>query len=462
MIKQNQTLLNRLNILLDGVLLVLALVFCYHLRFRLFAGSEDRLEIGVYMRYIVPFIPFQLLAYGRCGLYAKERRHSPKMFARRIALVNAAFFLLELSGMYLLKLIDLSRMALGLYFLTGVAFVCGKHALTGIVLKRLRANGRNVRRVVIIGSGANALSYLAEIERRPEYGLVYAGYIANEKILPGVWLGGFDALSQALSQAAPDEAVCALDATELSLLSTVVEQSEATGTRLSIVPTCYRYIPRNPVVDQIGPVPLINIRNIPLDNYANAFVKRLTDILLSVIAVVALSPLLLFTALALKMTQGGSVLFRQTRVGAGKRRFTMYKFRTMVESTDADTAWSKSEDPRRTKLGAILRKTSIDELPQLFNVLKGDMSLVGPRPELPHFVDMFKADVPLYMVRHQIKPGITGLAQVHGCRGNTPIPDRIRYDVEYVETWSYGLDIAILAKTLFGGFINAEKIGAKI
>ena len=182
--------------------------------------------------------------------------------------------------------------------------------------------------------------------------------------------------------------------------------------------------------------------------------------MLSIIGLIVLSPLLLLTALVLKCTQKGSVLFTQTRVGAGKKPFTMYKFRTMVETGDADTAWSHDDDPRRTKLGALLRKTSIDELPQLFNVLRGDMSLVGPRPELPHFVDLFKQDIPLYMVRHQIKPGMTGLAQVNCCRGDTPIPARVHFDVEYVETWSYWLDGVILFKTLFGGFVNDEQIGA--
>ena len=460
MIKQNQDLLNRLNVLLDGLLLVLALGMSYFIRFRVLTGAEGSLEIGVYLRYFLPFIPFQLLFYGFGGLYASGRKQTLKKSLALIALVNTAAFVVELSGMYLFKLLDLSRLALGMYYLMGLLFVGGKHVLTRKVLQRLRAEGYNLKHVLIVGSGPNALSYLQEIERHPEYGFACVGYVADEKILPGTWLGGFDRLAEVLTSTAPDEVICALDASELWRLSAVVEHSEATGTRLSIIPACYRYIPRNPVVDQMGAVPLINIRNIPLDNYANAFVKRLTDIALSAIGLIVLSPLLLLTALALKIAQKGSVLFTQTRVGAGKRRFTMYKFRTMVENGDSETAWSRGDDPRRTRLGALLRKTSIDELPQLVNVLRGDMSLVGPRPELPHFVDEFKRDVPLYMVRHQVKPGMTGLAQVNGCRGDTPIPERIHYDVEYVETWSYGLDIVILFKTLFGGFVNDEEIGA--
>lgn len=460
MIRQNQKLLNRLNVLGDGALLALALVFSHFFRFRFFESAAGSLEIGVYLRYFLPFIPFQLLFYGFGGLYASGRRQPPRRMLLLIALVNTAMFVVQLSGMYMFRLLNLSRLALGIYYLTGLLFIGGKNALTRMTLARLRAGGRNLKRVLIVGSGPNALSYLEEISKRPEYGFSSIGYVADEQKLPQTWLGGFDKLSQVLMQCAPDEVICALDASELWFLSVVVEHSEATGTRLSVIPSCYRYIPRNPVVDQMGAVPLINIRNIPLDNYANAFIKRLTDVVISLACIALLSPLMLLTAALLKLTQRGSVLFRQTRVGAGKRPFTMYKFRTMVDSGDADTAWSREWDPRRTKLGALLRKTSIDELPQLFNVLRGDMSLVGPRPEIPHFVDEFKKDVPLYMVRHQVKPGMTGLAQIKGYRGNTPIPQRIHYDVEYVETWSYGLDWMILFKTLLGGFVNDEKIGA--
>ena len=231
---------------------------------------------------------------------------------------------------------------------------------------------------------------------------------------------------------------------------------EKTGTKVSIIPFCYRYIPSRPYIDQIDRIPLINIRKIPLDNYANAFLKRTMDYLGAMFLLILCSPILLAAAIGVKLTSPGPVIFKQERVGLNKELFTMYKFRSMVVNDQSNTAWSTNEDPRKTKFGAFIRKFSIDELPQLYNVLKGDMSLVGPRPELPYFVENFQKSVPLYMVKHQVKPGITGLAQVKGYRGDTSIPKRIEWDVYYIENWSLFLDIKILFMTVFKGLRNEE------
>ena len=180
--------------------------------------------------------------------------------------------------------------------------------------------------------------------------------------------------------------------------------------------------------------------------------------IVSVLGLTLLSPLLLVIAVGVKRSSPGPVLFRQVRVGYLRREFRMLKFRSMRVNVEEDTGWTTDEDPRRTKFGAFLRKTSLDELPQLINVLKGDMSLVGPRPELPHFVEQFRETIPYYMVKHQVKPGMTGWAQVNGYRGDTSIEKRIELDLWYIENWSPWLDIRILLKTVFGGTINAEKI----
>ena len=176
----------------------------------------------------------------------------------------------------------------------------------------------------------------------------------------------------------------------------------------------------------------------------------------SSLGLILLSPLMLFIAIGVKLSSPGPVLFRQTRVGFNRREFQMLKFRSMRVNQEEKTAWTKDTDPRRTKFGALIRKVSLDELPQLFNVLKGDMSLIGPRPELPYFVEMFRESVPLYMVKHQVKPGITGWAQVNGYRGDTSVQKRIELDLWYIEHWSVSLDIRILLRTVFGGMINKE------
>ena len=187
------------------------------------------------------------------------------------------------------------------------------------------------------------------------------------------------------------------------------------------------------------------------------FGKRAMDTVLSFTALVTLSPLLLTTAAAIKLTSPGPVLFKQERVGKERKVFTMYKFRSMRVNSQADTAWSRDRDSRITPFGALIRKFSLDELPQFFNVLKGEMSVVGPRPELPYFVEQYKDNVPLYMVKHQVKPGITGWAQVNGYRGDTSIEKRIEHDIWYIENWSMYLDVKIIFMTIFGGMINKEK-----
>ncbi|MBQ3421856.1 MAG: exopolysaccharide biosynthesis polyprenyl glycosylphosphotransferase, partial [Romboutsia sp.] len=174
--------------------------------------------------------------------------------------------------------------------------------------------------------------------------------------------------------------------------------------------------------------------------------------------IILTSPIMLITSLIIKLTSKGPVIFKQRRVGLNKEIFTMYKFRSMKVNNEENSGWTTNNDPRKTKFGSFIRKFSIDELPQFFNVLKGDMSLVGPRPELPHVVDEFKDEIPLYMVKHQVKPGITGLAQVNGYRGDTSIKKRIEFDIHYIENWSILLDISIIFKTAFKGFKNNEVI----
>ena len=203
-------------------------------------------------------------------------------------------------------------------------------------------------------------------------------------------------------------------------------------------------------------LPVINIRYVPLSNTGNMFVKRAMDIAGALFGIIITSPILLLCAILVKCTSKGPVIFKQERVGLGNKPFAMYKFRSMcMQSEESEKqAWTVKDDPRVTTVGRILRKTSLDELPQLFNILKGDMSLVGPRPERPLFVEKFMEEIPRYMVKHQVRPGLTGWAQVNGLRGDTSIRKRIDYDIYYIENWTVGLDIKIIFLTFFTGFIN--------
>ena len=233
---------------------------------------------------------------------------------------------------------------------------------------------------------------------------------------------------------------------------------EKAGTKLSLIPFYAQYMPAHPQIDSLNGLPMINLRRIPLDNWGNALLKRAADIVGSLLLIALTSPLMLIAAIGVRLSSPGPVIFRQKRVGLNKNEFYMYKFRSMRVNDQTDTAWSTNHDSRKTRFGALIRKYSIDELPQFFNVLKGDMSLVGPRPEIPHYVEQFREEIPLYMVKHQVRPGITGWAQVNGLRGDTSIEERIRCDIYYIENWTFFFDIKVLLMTIFRGFINQEQL----
>ena len=209
-------------------------------------------------------------------------------------------------------------------------------------------------------------------------------------------------------------------------------------------------------MEDLNGLPVINIRNVPLSNTFNSVIKRLVDIFGAIVALILFSIPMAVVALIIKCTSPGPVIFSQVRVGLHNREFKMYKFRSMVVQSEKTEkkAWTTANDSRVTPIGRFIRKTSIDELPQLFNILCGDMSLVGPRPERPYFVEKFKEEVPRYMIKHQVRPGLTGWAQINGYRGDTSIRKRIECDLYYIENWTLGLDFKILFLTIFKGFIN--------
>ena len=238
----------------------------------------------------------------------------------------------------------------------------------------------------------------------------------------------------------------------------IIDTCEKEGVKSSLLPFYTKYLPTRPYIDVVEGLPLINLRRVPLDNLVNGFLKRSFDILVSFVGLVLLSPVLLVVAIGVKCSSPGPVIYQQTRIGRRKKEFTMYKFRSMSLENNADmTTWGTRKDNRRTGFGAFLRKYSIDELPQLWNVLKGDMSLVGPRPERPFFVEKFREEIPLYMMKHLVRPGITGWAQVNGWRGDTSIEERIKCDIYYIENWTFLFDIKILFLTIFKGIVNKSE-----
>jgi len=323
-----------------------------------------------------------------------------------------------------------------------------------IIIKQFLIYGYQQKSVLLIGSGRSAKQVITKVLSTPELGLRIKGILSDNNIdntLKRLYLGGLEEFSKIIRKYPIDEVIIAKPINEEHTIKCIVEQCEKEGVRFCIVPDFYNIIPKWTVINNLGDIPVIAVRNEPLNIFSNRIIKRIFDIIVSCLGLITFSPVFLISAIVVKMTSPGPILFRQKRVGNNNVEFTLYKFRSMIvqHCRDSDTTWTVSNDKRVTPFGKILRQTNMDELPQLWNVLVGDMSIVGPRPEREHFVDKFSNEIPNYRIRHLIKSGITGLAQANGWRGNTCIKKRIENDLYYLENWSLWLDLKIIFMTFF-------------
>lgn len=320
-----------------------------------------------------------------------------------------------------------------------------------------RARTKRKKTVLLVGSSNSARVYTEQIKENPHYGYAVLGYLGEQEHKGIERLGSYDELESVIEKYNPDEVVIALRISEEDKIQSFIQICDREGIRASIIPPIYKYFKSKCQVDMVGSLPVINTRDIPLDNTANAVMKRLFDIIVSVVMIVLTLPIMIFAMIGVRLSSKGPVIFKQKRVGKNNKEFTIYKFRSMRVNEEEQTAWTTPGDRRKTRFGTFLRKTGIDELPQLFNVLFGSMSIVGPRPELPSFVEQYSKTVPLYKVKHQVKPGITGLAQIYGFRGDTSIEGRIEMDIKYIENWTMLSDIKIVLITPFKMFNRSEK-----
>ena len=333
-----------------------------------------------------------------------------------------------------------------------------KKIVTTKLIHLLGIKKRRAKRVIIVGSSGAGKEYIREVNENKHLGFSVLGTVSNSPERVENHIGTYDELEEIIKREHPAEMVIALSTKEQEHLQSIIEFADSTGVKAVIIPTAtYKYFKAKCQVDMIGNLPIINTRAVPLDNAVNAALKRIMDIIISLIMIICLSPVMVLAFIGVKLSSPGPAIFKQKRVGRYGEEFTMYKFRSMRVNEMSDSAWTTNEDPRKTRFGTFLRKTGIDELPQLFNVLFGSMSIVGPRPELPKFVEEYSKTVPLYNVKHQVKPGITGLAQIYGYRGNTSIERRIELDIKYIENWSVYNDLKIIFTTPFKMFNRNEK-----
>ena len=312
--------------------------------------------------------------------------------------------------------------------------------------------------MLIIGDNELAFTFAKKIKSRTYLGYNIAGFLGRKehlgKTFEGIkFIGTFKDLPDVLKTHKFDRVVIAIPLKYYYHLNEIVDACEEEGIKAEIIPDYYKYLPAKPSVDMLDDLPIINIRYVPLDDAFNKFKKIIEDYFVAIVAIIITSPIMLITAIE----SPGPIIFKQERIGYNGKPFMMYKFRSMKvqDENEEKSQWTTEDDPRKTRVGSFIRRMSIDELPQFFNVLKREMSVVGPRPERPYFVEKFKKEIPKYMVKHQVRPGLTGLAQVNGYRGNTSIKKRIEYDIRYVENWRLVLDIQIMFRTVFRRGKNA-------
>ena len=463
MIKDNQKHFNRLHVVIDAFVIALSYILAWLIKFEgpFAAGSVKALSFQQYMILLIGIVPGFLILYYAFNLYTPKRVQGRRLELANITKANTIGVFLVIGALYVLKQLDYSRAVLFIFYAINIVAETAVRNIIRYVLRDMRKKGYNQKHVILVGYSRAAEEYIDRVLQNPQWGYTIHG-ILDDNVEAGTTYKGIKVIGKIanlmviLPENRLDEIAITLGLSEYYRLEEIVALCEKSGVHTKFIPDYNNIIPTKPYTEDILGLPVINIRHVPLSNTFNAMVKRLMDIVGSVFGIIVASPLMLLVCLLIKLTSPGPLIYKQERVGLHNKTFWMYKFRSMEVQPESEEkkAWTTKNDPRVTGIGKLMRRTSIDELPQLFNILKGDMSLVGPRPERPFFVEKFREEIPRYMVKHQVRPGLTGWAQVNGYRGDTSIRKRIEYDLYYIENWTIGLDIKIMFLTIFKGFVN--------
>lgn len=462
MIKDNQKYFNRLHVLLDAAIIAGSYLLAWYIKFKSgFVTSEAGLSETTYFTLLLLVVPLFTILYGMCNLYSAKRMSGRVHEFYNVIKANTVGLVIFSAVLFSVKQIHFSRFMIFGFYVLNITLDTLARNLIRYILHFFRSRGYNVKYILLVGYSRAAEQYIDRINANPQWGYVVRG-VLDDRIPRGTMyrgvkvLGTINNLFVILPQSKLDEIAITLALEDYGRLEEIVSLCEKSGVHTKFIPDYNSVIPSRPYTEDLMGLPVINIRHVPLTNTFNLIAKRIVDLIGSLVCIVLFSPFMLFALIGVKCSGKGPVIFKQERVGLHNKPFQMYKFRTMEiqKPTAEQKAWTTKNDPRVTKIGKILRKTSIDEMPQIFNVLKGDMSLVGPRPERPFFVEKFREEIPRYMIKHQVRPGMTGWAQVNGYRGDTSIRKRVEYDLYYIENWTMAFDIKILFLTIFKGFIN--------
>ena len=468
MIKDNQKRLNRMHVLLDILVTVVAYALAWFIVIsgKVLPLDEGVLKPQVYFMALIFIVPIYLILYASFHLYVPKRiqgRRSELANICKANVIGLMLFTFVLFGLrrFVSHLSYFSTKMILAFFEANIILLEAERISIRIFLRSLRTNGYNQKHVLLIGYSRAAEGFIDRVSVNPEWGYHVQGILDDHRPAGFAYkkvqvLGPTNHLEDFLASNTLDEIAITLSIKEYSNLEQIVAACEKSGVHTKFIPDYNNIIPTIPYMEDLQGLPVIHIRHVPLTGVFNATMKRIVDLAGALFGLIVFSPLMLVTALLIKITSPGPVLFSQERIGLHNRPFKMYKFRSMeVQDPGRERSqWTTPHDPRVTPVGRFIRKTSIDEMPQFFNVLIGNMSLVGPRPERPLFVEKFKEEIPRYMIKHQVRPGLTGWAQVNGYRGDTSITRRIEHDLYYIENWSLGFDFKIMFLTVFKGFIN--------
>jgi len=462
MLKQSQKILSQLFIVADALIVVGAWLAAYWFRFSVWPLPLAS-ELPPFRTYaaLAPWVAaLWVTTFTLTRVYEIRRMRSRTQEVRLLLGAHGTAILLFIAFTYLIEQYKFSRLVM-LYFavLSGVG-VTMFHLAVRHALAVVRAHGYNGRNLVVVGEGPTLEGVIASIQGCPELGVRLVGVVTPEQsafatISGRRVLGQFSNVREVIQREHADEVLIALPPSGSHNLDRILDELKDETVDVRVVLDVHRYVTLGCEIEEFDGFPVVRINDSPHVGWG-ALAKRATDFVLSAAGLVALAPLLLCIAALVKLTSRGPVLYVQERMGLDGRSFRMLKFRSMRADAEAESGavWAAATDQRRTAFGTFLRKTSLDELPQLWNVLCGDMSLVGPRPERPVFVQRFRDQIPHYMLRHKVRAGITGWAQVNGWRGNTSLARRVECDLFYIRNWSYLLDLKILTMTLWKGFIH--------
>ena len=460
--KHNQVFVSLLFIS-DLLFVALAWMIAYLVRFET-GLLEVTKDVPSWSQHL-PLLVLILLVYGAVfhlvGLYRPKRLSSVPKEVVEIVKALTISLLIFVFLTYFFREYRYSRLTIVSFWVLSILLVSLSRGFARHVLRSLRRKGYNQRYAIIVGEGALGQTFLRSLRSHGELGLKVIGFVNDTrervgKLVSGVKVvGTYEDLPELIRYTKIDQIYIALPFHEHEKIRHVLATLKNEIVDIKVVSDLYDFIRLRGGIDELDGLPIINIQDSPLHGWGKVS-KRVLDMALSVGALVLFGPVMGLIALLIKLTSSGPIFYKQKRMGFDGTIFEMLKFRSMVDGAEKQTGsvWAQPNDSRRTPIGKILRKTSLDELPQLFNVLRGEMSLIGPRPERPELIDQFKHRIPKYMLRHKVKAGITGWAQVNGWRGNTSLEKRIEYDLYYIQHWSIGFDVKILFLTLWKGFFN--------